>query len=395
LTALRQWFIMKLHRKRRPTMYKPFEAFQVNGRLISVIGSGGKTTLLRHLSERLSGTVILTTSTHMYPFPGMPLVDAGGEASPENRRRVLEALRSALKHCRVVCLGRPQSSGKLADPSAAIPFEALADAAARGATSCVGFDLNYKAGGKYVLLGFKRTNDPESAIRDIYLTVGKEAQKMVDVDGYAYTCVGPVSLNVGTGGLSVYMYVTNGVKYVEATPDETEEYEDEEDEEDEDDNPFSRMSREEESKTKLEYMDLSPINQIVAMPRDFLPTPGKMGYVWEHLLTDEGSLCNVNEGAFSINEEDMSLADARLYLFARRRDNTVKPGARITEVDGRIMMGVGTIQYTSNGKLGSSSNTQSGNANRVDGPADGDWGGSISAPDPEYKPPAARRPYLP
>ncbi|MEE3468275.1 MAG: hypothetical protein VZQ83_07530 [Eubacterium sp.] len=280
--------------------------------------------------------------------------------------------------------------------------EALADAAARGATSCVGFDLNYKAGGKYVLLGFKRTNDPESAIRDIYLTVGKEAQKMVDVDGYAYTCVGPVSLNAGTGGLSVYMYVTNGVKYVEATPDETEEYEDEEDEEDEDDNPFSRMSREEESKTKLEYMDLSPINQIVAMPRDFLPTPGKMGYVWEHLLTDEGSLCNVNEGAFSINEEDMSLADARLYLFARRRDNTVKPGARITEVDGRIMMGVGTIQYTSKGKLGSSSNTQSGNANRVDGPADGDWGGAISAPDPEYLPPKEtekpaiyRRPYLP
>lgn len=110
-------------------MYRPFEAFHVDGRFISVVGSGGKTAFLRWLSQRLPGTVILTTSTHMYPFPGMPLVDAGGEASSENRRRVLEALRSALKHSRVVCLGRPQSSGKLADPSAAIPFEALADAA--------------------------------------------------------------------------------------------------------------------------------------------------------------------------------------------------------------------------------------------------------------------------
>ena len=31
----------------------------------AVIGSGGKTTLLRILAEELSGTVILTTSTHI------------------------------------------------------------------------------------------------------------------------------------------------------------------------------------------------------------------------------------------------------------------------------------------------------------------------------------------
>ena len=110
-------------------MYRPFEAFHTEGRFISVIGSGGKTTLLRWLSGRLPGTVILTTSTHMFPFPDLPLVDAGGEASPENRRRVEGKLRAALGDSRVIGLGSLQASGKLADPSAVIPFEALLDMA--------------------------------------------------------------------------------------------------------------------------------------------------------------------------------------------------------------------------------------------------------------------------
>ena len=106
-------------------MYRPFEAFRINGRFVSVIGSGGKTTTLRHLSERLPGTVVLTTSTHMFPFSDMPLVDAGADASPGNRQRVLGALRAALARSRVICLGKLLPSGKLADPSAALPFEAL------------------------------------------------------------------------------------------------------------------------------------------------------------------------------------------------------------------------------------------------------------------------------
>jgi len=110
-------------------MYRPFEAFHVDGRFISVIGSGGKTTLLRYLSKRLPGSVILTTSTHMYPFLDLPVVDAGGEVSPENRRRVSQKLRAALRDSRVIVLGCLQASGKLADPSAVIPFEALLDAA--------------------------------------------------------------------------------------------------------------------------------------------------------------------------------------------------------------------------------------------------------------------------
>jgi probable selenium-dependent hydroxylase accessory protein YqeC len=110
-------------------MFRPFEAFHVEGRFISVVGSGGKTTFLRWLSVRLPGTVILTTSTHMFPFPDMPTVDAGGESSPESRERVSAKLRAALGDSRVIGLGRLQASGKLADPSAVIPFEALLDMA--------------------------------------------------------------------------------------------------------------------------------------------------------------------------------------------------------------------------------------------------------------------------
>ena len=60
-------------------MYRPFSEFQPVGGFISVIGSGGKTTLLSVLSRRLPGRVILTTSTHIYPFPGIPLAQTPEE----------------------------------------------------------------------------------------------------------------------------------------------------------------------------------------------------------------------------------------------------------------------------------------------------------------------------
>ncbi len=103
-------------------MYRPFETFRPAGKTISVIGSGGKTTFLRWLSERLPGTVILTTSTHIFPFPGIPLVDTA-ETGPAE---VADRLRAALARSRVVCLGRSEPSGKLVSPSPAIPFGALA-----------------------------------------------------------------------------------------------------------------------------------------------------------------------------------------------------------------------------------------------------------------------------
>ena len=99
-------------------MYRPFETLRLTGRCVSVVGSGGKTTLLRHLSQRLDGTVILTTSTRIYPFPGIPLVTTGA-----GRDAALREIRAALNQSRVVCVGQPQPSGKLAAP--AISFEDL------------------------------------------------------------------------------------------------------------------------------------------------------------------------------------------------------------------------------------------------------------------------------
>ena len=102
-------------------MLRPFEDFSVAAKCVSVIGSGGKTTFLRYLSGRLPGTVILTTSTHIRPFPGVPLIDV----SVSGREQALEELRSALSRSRVACLGKSEPSGKLAAPSDVIPFECL------------------------------------------------------------------------------------------------------------------------------------------------------------------------------------------------------------------------------------------------------------------------------
>ena len=100
-------------------MFRPFEDFLPAARCVSVIGSGGKTTLLRHLSEKTGGTVILTTSTHIYPFPGVPLAASGS----------LDEVRSTLAEHRVVCVGRREPSGKLSAPE--IPFEDLLSVADR------------------------------------------------------------------------------------------------------------------------------------------------------------------------------------------------------------------------------------------------------------------------
>lgn len=71
------------------------EALGVRPGVTSVIGSGGKTSLLAALARELSGTVVLTTTTHILPFAGVPLL-----VSP-TADEVVQALRAS----RVVCVG--------------------------------------------------------------------------------------------------------------------------------------------------------------------------------------------------------------------------------------------------------------------------------------------------
>lgn len=79
-----------------------------------IIGSGGKSTLLRTLGEELPGRVILCTTTHIMPFPGLELY-AGASA---------EELRELLAEHRLVCVGRRGPEGKLIAPG--LSMETLA-----------------------------------------------------------------------------------------------------------------------------------------------------------------------------------------------------------------------------------------------------------------------------
>ena len=90
---------------------------QANGTIWSVIGGGGKTTLLRSLADELVAegkTVILATTTHFLPFSGIDTVVSDDEF--EVARQV--------KAQRVICVGTPaheaRNAGKVA-PSRIAP----------------------------------------------------------------------------------------------------------------------------------------------------------------------------------------------------------------------------------------------------------------------------------
>lgn len=95
-------------------MFLPFEQLQLPRGLISMIGSGGKTSFLRYLSETLSGRILLTTSTHMYPFAGMPLLDT---AALPSSSAVPERMEALFRESRAICIGSlSQETGKLGAP---------------------------------------------------------------------------------------------------------------------------------------------------------------------------------------------------------------------------------------------------------------------------------------
>ena len=102
------------------------ETLGVGQGVTSVVGSGGKTSLLAALARELPGTVVLTTTTHILPFEGVPLVTSA-EA---------DDVRAALAESHVVCVGsrvqkdgsRAEKNGKLTTPSLGIEqLTALAD----------------------------------------------------------------------------------------------------------------------------------------------------------------------------------------------------------------------------------------------------------------------------
>ncbi len=94
------------------------EALDVRPGVTSVVGSGGKTSLLAALARELPGTVVLTTTTHILPFPDAPLVTSADACDA----------RAALAESRVVCVGsQAEKNGKLVTPELGI--DALASLA--------------------------------------------------------------------------------------------------------------------------------------------------------------------------------------------------------------------------------------------------------------------------
>ena len=91
-----------------------FELLAIQPGVTAVIGSGGKTSLLAALARELPGTVILCTTTHILPFPGIPFLEV--------------PLVSDLQRHPVLCVGTPQDDGKLTAPACSIAsLRALAD----------------------------------------------------------------------------------------------------------------------------------------------------------------------------------------------------------------------------------------------------------------------------
>lgn len=93
------------------------EALDVRPGVTAVIGSGGKSSLLRRLAEEVPGTAILCTTTHIRPFSEYPVLE---NPSPAD-------IRQALAAGRVLCTGTPCENGKLTAP--ALPMEVLAELA--------------------------------------------------------------------------------------------------------------------------------------------------------------------------------------------------------------------------------------------------------------------------
>lgn len=88
-----------------------YRRLEVRPGVTAVIGSGGKTSLLGRLCRELPGTVIVCTSTHIFPARGLPLVTEALQTLPAPK----------------ICAGTWAENGKLTAPVQS--FETLAQLA--------------------------------------------------------------------------------------------------------------------------------------------------------------------------------------------------------------------------------------------------------------------------
>lgn len=88
------------------------DLLRTDAKLVSAVGSGGKSTLLLELARKLPGQTILATTTHMLVPEGIPYLEDPDDA----------LIAEALEHEHCICIGQG-TDGKICAP--ALPMERL------------------------------------------------------------------------------------------------------------------------------------------------------------------------------------------------------------------------------------------------------------------------------
>lgn len=84
---------------------KIFDRLGIKKGITSIIGSGGKTTLINTLAHELekSSNVIITTTTHIFPFSDFTVLSDCD----------IDDVKKALKNTNVICIGNKAENGKM------------------------------------------------------------------------------------------------------------------------------------------------------------------------------------------------------------------------------------------------------------------------------------------
>lgn len=190
--------------------------------------------------------------------------------------------------------------------------EAMLDLMNMGCNMYLPIDMNKDADGRYIYIGYDRTDSEDYAVRDIVCTVGKAAQAEIEIDGAAYQRARDryimnydnsksVSFNEGTNGYSIYLYYSYDT-------------------------------------------DNAPITKLGAAEKDYVPD-NRGEFIWENVLTDSMDYCNFNDGVYA--SADGHSVDNRIYLYVNRIGNSIKNGMKLPKGSTESTMAYGELKLVS------------------------------------------------